>query len=159
MRLTAKETLVYCVGTSPPTNLWRIENRGNSLETPNVWVLSSFHPNVWKQPPPPQCLTRSGGCTPTLLSCRAGSDVDATAAADRTRKPRRFNVITGQNKKRRGERIAEGSGGERERRRELLTCLPLLRHRLLLRLLLPSTLHCCFLIQRRFHPLSRVLLN
>ena len=30
--------------------------RGNSLETPNVWVLSSFHPKVWKQPPPPQCL-------------------------------------------------------------------------------------------------------
>ena len=33
-----------------------IRNRGNSLETPNVWVLSSFHPKVWKQPPPPQCL-------------------------------------------------------------------------------------------------------
>ena len=25
------------------------------METPNVWVLSSFHPKVWKQPPPPQC--------------------------------------------------------------------------------------------------------
>ena len=49
--------------------------------------------------------------TPTLLSRRAGSDVDATAAADRTRKPRRCHVSTGQNKKRRGERIAEGSGG------------------------------------------------
>ena len=30
--------------------------RGNSLETPNVWVLSSFHPNVSKHQPPPQCL-------------------------------------------------------------------------------------------------------
>ena len=30
--------------------------RGNSLETPNVWGLSSFHPNISKQPPPPQCL-------------------------------------------------------------------------------------------------------
>ena len=62
--------------------------RGNSLETPNVWGLSSFHPNVSKQPPPPQCL---GFCllfTPRLLSRRAGSDVDATAAAHRTRKPR-----------------------------------------------------------------------
>ena len=64
-------------------NFW-----GNSLETPNVWGLSSFHPNVSKQPPPPQCL---GFCllfTPRLLSRRAGSDVDATAAAHRTRKPR-----------------------------------------------------------------------
>ena len=26
------------------------------VETPNVWGLSSFHPNVSKQPPPPQCL-------------------------------------------------------------------------------------------------------
>ena len=62
--------------------------RGNSLETPNVWGLSSFHPNVSKQPPPPQCL---GFCllfTPRLLSRRAGSDVDATAAAHRTWKPR-----------------------------------------------------------------------
>ena len=69
------------------------------------------HPNVSKQPPPPQCLTRSGGSTPRLLSRRAGSDVDATAAADRTRKPRRCHVSTGQNKK-----IAVGredSGGER----------------------------------------------
>ena len=49
--------------------------RGNSLETPNVWVLSTFHPKVWKQPPPPQCLTMSGGYTPTVLSRRAGSDV------------------------------------------------------------------------------------
>ena len=60
--------------------------RGNSPETPNVWVFSTFYPNVWKHLPPPQCLTRSGGCTPTLLSRRAGSDVDATAAADRMRK-------------------------------------------------------------------------
>ena len=90
---------------------------------PMFWVLSTFHPNVWKQPPPPQCLTRSGGCTPTLLSRRAGSDVDATAAANWMRKPRRCHVSTGQNKKRRhslpsrkksrrGERIAEGSGDE-----------------------------------------------
>ena len=28
----------------------------NSRLHPNVWVLSSFHPNVSKQPPPPQCL-------------------------------------------------------------------------------------------------------
>ena len=113
--------------------------RGNSLETPNVWGLSSFHPNVSKQPPPPQCL---GFCllfTSRLLSRRAGSDVDATAAAHRTRKPRRCHVITGQNKdfsSLKGEchshlpptvdyflflelysrRVsAEGSGGERER--------------------------------------------
>ena len=33
--------------------------------------------------------------TPTLLSCRDGSDVDATAAADRTRKPRLCHVSTG----------------------------------------------------------------
>ena len=113
---------------------------GNSPETPNIWVLSTFHPNVWKQLPPPQCLTRSGGCTPMLLSRRADSDVDATAAADRTRKPRRCHVSTGQNKKKaplaakskeittgredsRGERrregaVARGSGSERERRRE-----------------------------------------
>ena len=61
---------------------------------PNVWGLSSFHPNVSKQPPPPQCL---GFCllfTPRLLSRRAGSDVDATAAAHRTRKPRRCHVTT-----------------------------------------------------------------
>ena len=45
-----------------------------------------------------------------LLSRRAGSNVDATAVADRTRKPRGYHVSTGQNKKRRGERIAEGSG-------------------------------------------------
>ena len=57
------------------------------METPNVWVLSTFHPKVWKQPPPSQCLTMSGGYTPTVLSRRAGSDVDATAAADWTRKP------------------------------------------------------------------------
>ena len=43
------------------TTIWQarshaIKTRGNSLETPNVWVLSSFHPNVSKQPPPPQCL-------------------------------------------------------------------------------------------------------
>ena len=30
--------------------------RGNSLETPDVWGLSSFHPNVSKQLPPPKCL-------------------------------------------------------------------------------------------------------
>ena len=57
------------------------DKRGNSLETPNVWGLSSFHPNVSKQPPPPQCL---GFCllfTPRLLSCRAGSDVDATGSS------------------------------------------------------------------------------
>ena len=56
--------------------------RGNSLETPNVWGLSSFHPNVSKQPPPPQCLGFCPLFTPTFLSRRAGSDVDATAAAD-----------------------------------------------------------------------------
>ena len=113
-------------------------HRGNSPETPNVWVLSTFHPNVWKQPPPPQCLTRSGGCTPTLLSHRAGSDVDATTAADRTRKPRRCHVIIEQNKKRRhslpsrkksrwGERIAEGNGGEGAAARGSggFRCLPL----------------------------------
>ena len=70
-----------------------------------------------------------------LLSRRTGSDVDATAAADRTRKPRRCHVSTGQNEKRRhsfpsqkksrrGERIAEGSGGEREQRREGAAWLP-----------------------------------
>ena len=72
-----------------------IYNRGNSLETPNVWGLSSFHPNVSKHPPPPQCL---GFCllfTPRLLSRRAGSDVDATTAVDRTQKPRRCYVSTG----------------------------------------------------------------
>ena len=121
------------------TFLCHVRKRGNSLETPNVWGLSSFHPNVSKQPPPPQCL---GFCllfTPRLLSRRAGSDVDATAAAHRTRKPCRCHVITGQNKdfsSLKGEchshlpptvdyflflelysrRVsAEGSGGERER--------------------------------------------
>ena len=71
-----------------------IFQRGNSLETPNVWGLSSFHPNVSKQPPPPQCL---GFCllfTPRLLSRRAGSDVDATAAAHRTPKLRRCQLTT-----------------------------------------------------------------
>ena len=58
---------------------------GNSLETPNVWGLSSFHPNVSKQPPPPQCLGFCPLFTPTFVLRRAGSDVDATAAADRTR--------------------------------------------------------------------------
>ena len=33
-----------------------VKERGNSPETPNVWGLSSFHPNVSKQPPPPECL-------------------------------------------------------------------------------------------------------
>ena len=73
----------------------QVQRRGNSLETPNVWGLSSFHPNVSKQPPPPQCL---GFCllfTPRLLSRRAGSDVDATTAVDRTQKPRRCHVSTG----------------------------------------------------------------
>ena len=91
-----------------------IKTRGNSLETPNVWVLSTFHPNVRKQPPPPQCLTRSGGCTPTLLSRRAGRDVDATAAADRTRTPRRCHVSTGQNKKGATRcQVERNRGGER----------------------------------------------
>ena len=70
--------------------------RGNSLETPNVWVLSSFHPKVWKQPPPPQCFGFCPLFTLTVLSRRAGSDVDATAAAHWTRKPRHYHVSTRQ---------------------------------------------------------------
>ena len=89
------------------------EHWGNSLETPNVWGLSSFHPNVSKQPPPPQCLGFCPLFTGTFVSRRAGSDVDATAAADRTRKPRRCHVSTGQNKKIAAGR--EDSGGERRR--------------------------------------------
>ena len=71
----------------------------NSRLHPNVWGLSSFHPNVSKQPPPPQCLGFVIFSPPTLLSRRGGSDMDATAAADRTRKPRRCHVSTRQNKK------------------------------------------------------------
>ena len=92
------------------------KRRGNSLETPNVWGLSSFHPNVSKQPPPPQCLGFCPLFTPTFVSRRAGSDVDATAAADRRGSHVAAMSAQGKTKKlRRGERIAEGSDGERER--------------------------------------------
>ena len=76
--------------------------RGNSVETPNVWVLSSFHPNVSKHPPPPQCLgfvLFSPQCFETAASRRDG-----------------LNYLHAKWKEiRRGERIAEGSGSERER--------------------------------------------
>ena len=63
--------------------------RGNSLETPNIWGLSSFHPNVSKQPPPPQCLGF------VLFSPRRFYRAELAA----TWKPRRCHVSTGQNKK------------------------------------------------------------
>ena len=115
------------------------------METPNVWVLSSFHPNVSKQPPPPQCLGV------VLFSPRRFYRAELAA----TWKPRRCHVSNKAKQKiimagncnafaftevvgeeirgdwskrdglnylhpkwkeiRRGERIAEGSGGERER--------------------------------------------
>ena len=50
--LSGSISLSLCAFLSPCVFI-----RGNSLETPNVWGLSSFHPEVWKQPPPPQCLT------------------------------------------------------------------------------------------------------
>ena len=83
------------------------KTRGNSLETPNVWVLSSFHPQCFETAASTPMFGFCPLFTPTLLSRRAGSDVDATAAADRTQKPRRFHVSTGQNKK--------GATRERER--------------------------------------------
>ena len=87
LRMLASKTVIFVthqVEFLPSANL--ILPRGNSLETPNVWVLSSFHPNVWKQPPPPQCFGFCPLFTPTLLWRRAGSDVDATTSAHRTRK-------------------------------------------------------------------------
>ena len=76
---------------------------GNSLETPNVWVLSSFHPNVSKQPPPPQCLGF------VLFSPRRFYRIELEA----TWKPRRCHVSTGQNKKSLWQVIAMRSRLER----------------------------------------------
>ena len=63
--------------------------------------------------------------TPMLLSRRAGSDVDATTAADpdaeatslpcQRRAKQKKVPLPSRKKSRRGERIADGSGGERER--------------------------------------------
>ena len=65
-----------------------VKFRGNSLETRNVWVLSSFHPIVSKHPPPPQCLGF------VLFSPRRFYRAELAA----TWKPRRYHVSTGQNK-------------------------------------------------------------
>ena len=73
--------------------------RGNSLETPNVWVLSSFHPNVSKQPSPPQCLgfvlfsprrfyraELAATWMPRQQLTRRGSHVAAMSAQGKTKK-------------------------------------------------------------------------
>ena len=99
--------------------------RGFITSYPNLSPDFDIYPQIYPQCLgfvlfSPQCFETAactpmfGFCplfTPTLLSRRAGSDVDATAAADRTQKPRRCHVSTRQNKKRRHER-------ERERERE-----------------------------------------
>ena len=97
---------------------------GNSLETPNVWVLSSFHPNVSKQPPPPQCLgfvlfsprrfyraELAATWMPRQQLTRRGSHVASRSAQGKTKKA----PLPSRKKSRRGERIADGSGCERER--------------------------------------------
>ena len=79
--------------------------RGNSMErdpqcneTPNVWVLSSFHPNVSKQPPPTQMFGFCPLFTPTLLSRRARSDVEASTSLPALRnRGQNIGVKRGQN--------------------------------------------------------------
>ena len=70
-----------------------LHSRFSNIEQNKLQELMRFSKGVivWKPP-------MFGFCplfTPTLLSRRAGSDVDATAAADRTQKPRRCHVSTG----------------------------------------------------------------
>ena len=111
--------------------------RGNSLETPNVWGLSSFHPNVSKQQPPPQCLgfvLFSPRCfyraqlvstwTPRQQLTGRGSHVAVMSAQGKTKKgaTTKSKEIaagredSGQERRREGA-AARGSGGFR--------CLPL----------------------------------
>ena len=119
-------------------DLRRERKGGNSLETPNVWVLSSFHPNVSKQLPPPQCLgfvlfsprrfyreELAATWTPRQQLIGRGSHVAAMSAQGKTKKDaiaKSKEIAAGREdsgrERRREGAAARGSGRERERRRE-----------------------------------------